>query len=544
MELRPYQQQAFNAIMDAMRTEQFILCQAATGAGKTILFSAIIRHCMEQYKMRIGILAHREILVRQAQDKLLKVWPDGKDKIGIACASASHDVQLFRPVLIGSPQTLANRLDALPPLHLLIIDECHRLPPRNKESQYGDLLQALLAKYPKLRVLGVTATPYRLNHGYVYGKKCRPKSENWFGRMAYGISIETLQEQGFLVPLRAKQAENIEQELAAVSTSAGDFNVAELSAVMSRQVHIQSAVDKYLEYGEGRQHVVAFCVTIEHAEVLREAFEESGIPAAVIHSKMPREERENAMSAFEEGRVTVICNVGVLTEGWDCTAVDCILFCRPTMSPALYVQMVGRGLRLHPGKKDCLLLDLSGNCLRHGDVNDPFVKIPGTPAGKKEKKEYRECPNCGELFKYSQPECPACGWQPERQALEDAADPGEMVDVQWGDGPFDADVLRWSMYDYTSRAGNRFARLDMVCSIPEAGRLPKTVSSFLDFDGGVSGYMQDKAIRVWEKLSRDGDNWPESVEEALSRSDEIQMPPLVRVKRNKDGYFNVVKWGA
>ena len=200
MELRPYQQHAFNAIMTAMQTDRYILCQAATGAGKTILFSAIIRHCMEHFKMRIGILAHREILVRQAQDKLLKVWPEGGDRIGLACSSVSHDVQLWRPVIIGSPQTLANRLDAMPSLNMVIIDEAHRLPPRNEKSQYQKLLFAMEERYPKLRVIGFTATPYRLGHGYVFGEQCRPGKENWFGDLHCQVSIAELQSGGYLVP--------------------------------------------------------------------------------------------------------------------------------------------------------------------------------------------------------------------------------------------------------------------------------------------------------------------------------------------------------
>ena len=111
MELRPYQEKALSQIMEAMRGERFILAQAATGAGKTILFSAIIKLCMERYQMRIGILAHREILVRQAKDKLLKVWPDGADKVGVMCASVGNPDDPSLPVIIASPQTLVRRVD-------------------------------------------------------------------------------------------------------------------------------------------------------------------------------------------------------------------------------------------------------------------------------------------------------------------------------------------------------------------------------------------------------------------------------------------------
>lgn len=544
MELRPYQQHAFTGIMTAMQTERYILCQAATGAGKTILFSHIIRHCMEHYRMRIGILAHREILVRQAQDKLLKVWPDGEDEIGLACASVSHDVQLWRPVVIGSPQTLARRLNSMPPLNLVIIDECHRLPPRNEKSQYRTLLEAMEERYPKLRVLGVTATPYRLGHGYIFGEECRPGKENWFGGLHCQVSIAELQAGGYLVPLRARQAEDVRADLSSVSTSKGEYNQTELSDVMEREVHLQSAVHAYQQYGEGREHVVAFCVTIKHAEKLSRAFRAAGISATVIHSEMKKEDREAAMQDFEEGRCRVICNVGVLTEGWDCTAVDCILFCRPTMSPALYVQMVGRGLRTHPGKKDCLLLDLSGNCMRHGDVNDPLVIVPRQRMGRQteeEKKDrMKECPNCGELFTPKLKVCPACGWAVPVTVLTEKQDV-ELHEIDFGRSTVPAKIISWRLEDFTSRAGNRMARLSMLCSAPDWSSLPVLVNQFFDFAGSASAYGKSRARMDWVRLA--GTVPPSDTGEAVARTGELHLPDTISIKRSGQ-YFNVARWSA
>lgn len=238
--LRPYQQDALDSVLAAVKTERSVLLQAATGAGKTILFSALVKACMERYQMRIGILAHREQLVRQARDKLLKVWPDGKDKIGIACKTASSSVELGRPVVIGSPQTLVRRIGETPAVHLLIVDECHRLPPADAKSQYRTLVEALRGYYPEMRLLGVTATPYRLGHGYIYGDRCRAPEQNWFQSLCYSIGTSDLQEQGYLVPLRIFAA--AEPDLSGVSTSKGEFNLAQLSDRMSEGVHVHGAV--------------------------------------------------------------------------------------------------------------------------------------------------------------------------------------------------------------------------------------------------------------------------------------------------------------
>lgn len=542
IELRPYQQAAFAAIMQAIQKERYILAQAATGAGKTILFSALIKHCMNTYQMRIGILAHREILVRQAYDKLLKVWPEGKDQIGLACASVSQAVDLWRPVTIGSPQTLANKVRSMPPLDLLIIDECHRVPPRNVKSQYQKLLLKLEEYYPKMRVLGVTATPYRLGHGYIYGKKCRPGSVNWWEQLHCWVSIADLQERGFLVHLKAKEAENIEDDLKHVSTSTGEYNLGQLGETMSRQCHLDSAVHAYQEYGEDRKHVVAFCVTIEHAELLRDAFRHAGYTATVIHSEMKKEHRQKAMTDFESGKCRVICNVGVLTEGWDCTSVDCILFCRPTMSPALYVQMVGRGLRIHEGKEDCLLLDLSGNCRKHGDVNDPIVEVPTGAKKKDEEKQepMRTCERCKTIFSIRYKCCPDCGWEPPKIEIEEKADV-TMRDVKFINGPVPAKICSWNFNDFMSKAGNYMARLSLNVSAPDLSRLPLLVNHFLDFEGNASFYGRDRARKDWIRLT--GNEPPETVLEALSRRNEITMPEMISIKRS-DKYFNVARWSV
>lgn len=539
MELRPYQQAALSAIIEAMRTERFLLVQAATGAGKTILFSALIKYCMEQYHMRIGILAHREILVRQAYEKLLKVWPEGKDRTGLACSSVSHDIDLFRPVVIGSPQTLAGRLNLMPPLDLIIIDECHRVPPANEKSQYKTFLDTMEQYYPQVRVMGVTATPFRLGHGYIYGDHCRPGKKNWWPKLHASIGISTLQEQGFLVPLRTRQSDDITTELGRVGTSKGEFNTSELSDVMEKELHIRSAVHAWQNYGEGRSHVVAFCVTIRHAEKLKDAFLNAGVSATVVHSQMGKEERAAAMRDFEEGRCRVVCNVGVLTEGWDCTAVDCILMCRPTLSPALYVQMVGRGLRIHPGKTDCLLLDLSGNCLRHGAVDDPFVDVPSGGKKKEEKKQERMkvCPHCESLIPLPSRECPECGYLwPETVIVE--KDDVRMSDVSWGAQA--ARVTSWKAADYISKKGNHLFRLSLLCAIPSSN-IPVLVNHFFDFEAQSGVWMQGRARTDWRTLT--GAEPPITVEEALSRQNELHIPEQVQVKR-RDRFYNVTSWRA
>lgn len=545
MQLRPYQQECLNATLRDMEYCPNVCIQAATGAGKTIFFSALIKYCMERYKMRIGVVAHREQLIRQARDKLLRVWPEGVFSIGLACSSVSKTLNLDAPVVIGSPQTLANRLGDMPPLHMLIVDECHRLPPRTVESQYGKLIDMLREQYAAMRLIGVTATPYRLDFGYIYGKDCKDPEANWFERLTYSVSIKTLQEQGFLVPYMALEADA--PDLSDVKTAAGEYNLSSLGNVMSKAIHIGSAVTAVREYAANRQHIVVFATTIEHAEALREAFMSAGMDAATVHSKQPQEERQATLAAFDRGDLRIVCNVGVLTEGWDCPSVDCMLMCRPTLSPALYVQMVGRGLRLAPGKTDCLLLDLSGNWRLHGDPNDPLVNW-GSASGKKkndeEETEQSEsegiaCQKCKHLTTARAIVCSFCGEMlkevvNERLELRNVAKspPKRMDTVR-------ARVLSCTSGVYTSRAGNTMVRLAMQC-LPEGGRLPVSVNHFMDIAGYASEWGRHAARRLWMRLSG-GKTPPNTIREASLRLEELRLPSMITIKQSGK-YWNVNRW--
>jgi DNA repair protein RadD len=546
MNLRPYQALALDLVLKACLEERYLLLQAGTGAGKTILFSRLIQTLIESYDMRVAVIAHREILVRQAHDKLLKVWPEGRESVGIACASVSSKAELDRPVLIASPQTLVNRLESMrEPIHFLIVDECHRMPPPDVESQYALLLRKMEQVYPELRVLGVTATPYRLGHGFIYGD--RAKRENWWTKLHCQVSIHNLQVGGFLVPYRAKQAEDITADLQGVKLSGGDFNLLDLEGVMTKEIHISSAVKAVQEHGQDRRAVVVFCATILHAETVAKAFTAAGFSAGCVHSKMDPDSRRANLAAFDSGRLHVVCNVGVLTEGWDSTGVDCIVLCRPTKSPALYVQMIGRGLRPHEGKTDCLILDLSGNCMLHGDPNDPVVNVPGEP--KDMPPPTKACPECQELVHISLMECPACGYLwPKPEVVE--AKPKHLVDVDFvkpaGPAGGRYPVRGWSMEEYVSRAGNRMAKLSI--KLDSGGIIPLHVNHFLDFDGEASEYGQRKAWEWWNR--RIPENFHDqletpSVEEAIAYAsenrDEFYFPTHVTVV--PDGkYLKIASW--
>ena len=464
------------------------------------------------------------------------MWPEAP--IGIACASTGVVVDTEKPVVIGSVQTLANRINTTAPFDLIIVDEAHRIPPLNKKSQYRTWIQKMKKYNPKVRILGCTATPFRLAHGYIYGNVCKPGNINLFESLEFIIGIKTLQADGYLCEYRAKEAENIENDLKTVRVS-GDYNIGDLSDVMSKQEHVGSAVYAVKKYAPDRKRIVIFCVTIAHAEKVAGAFIETGCRAAYVHSQMSLGQRDLVLRHFERGSIRVVCNVSVLTEGWDSPAVDCVLLCRPTKSPGLYVQMVGRGLRPHLDKKDVLILDLSNNCSVHGDPDKPIVPIPGRNGGSA-NPVVKVCPKCLELIMSGSRVCPSCGYE-LFQEVKDQNDKVSMRNVSWSKPkPFEVAIEDVSIEDFTSKKGNRMIKMPMVCRVGKSLTTVK-VNEFFDFEGNASDWSRGKARRLWSNLV--GTEPPESVDEAIARQGELLMslPDHIEVIE-KGKWLNVHHW--
>ena len=333
------------------------------------------------------VLAHRGELVRQAADKLRRAT-------GIECAvfSAYLKSKELGPITVASIQSLANYKDELD-FDIVIIDECHRVPDKSKESQYGTVLKKLDA-----RLIGFTATPYRLDSGLIYGEG------EWWISLNYQIPLRQLIDEGHLVDYRHKTTiatKRIASGLKSVKTTAGEYNEKQSSELMTQTANIHSIKNTV----QDEKSIVVFCVSIDHAEAVAAILDDF----AIVHSKMSSADREENLRRFDAGEARWMLNVGVLTEGWDCSRVDCIVLARPTKSTALYVQMVGRGLRLHPGKEVCTIYDLVGCHDEFGFVDDPQI-ITDDERGEGEAKP-KVCPECFSVVPAAVKICPDCGFE-------------------------------------------------------------------------------------------------------------------------------------
>lgn len=334
MKPRPYQEEFVRAVLRDLKDHQRILGVAATGAGKTIISSMI----MDKARGRCLFLADAQELVRQNADKFFKFT--GKEA---AVEMADQKVELDSAdlfsgsapkIVVGTTQSLARRLDKYPPdyFSLIIVDEAHR-------NTLGAQAQSVLGHFESAKVLGVTATPFRSD---------RKKLGDFYEVISVNIGLERLIKEGYLSDIVIKSVP-VDIDLSKVRTTAGDYNDKDLGEAI--EPHLQAAADLLCEHARDRKTVV-FLPLIDTSRKFTDALIERGVRAVHVDGK----DRDN-LSIFHEGGADVVCNASLLTTGWDHPETDCVFILRPTKSLALFQQMVGRGTRIAPGKKNLLLLD-------------------------------------------------------------------------------------------------------------------------------------------------------------------------------------------
>lgn len=401
MQLRPYQRVAVDATWNYLRAQPGNPCVVLpTGSGKTIVLAEMIRHALTEWPgTRICVLAHVRELVGQNADKLQRYWPEAP--LGIYSAGLGRRDR-FEPVIFASIQSVAKKSAQLGRFDLLLIDEAHRVPLR-AEGQYREFIEGCRRFNPALRIAGLTATPYRLGGGPV----CGP--DYILTDIAYAACVGDLIRDGYLSRLVSK-AGAARADLSAVHVRNGEYIAGELERAVNRGDVVEAACDEIVTLCTGRRAWIVFCAGIAHAERVTQALQERGVTCAMVDGKTPAGERAARIAAFQTSALRALVNVNVLSEGFDATHVDAVILMRPTKSAALYYQQVGRGMRLHPGKENCLVLDFASNIVEHGPVD---AIVPPKRPGEKPKSEapVRECPQCHALVPLQTRECPACGYQ-------------------------------------------------------------------------------------------------------------------------------------
>jgi len=343
--LRPYQLAAVEAVLAARRAGQRrLLVHLPTGAGKTVIFS----HLAQLARRQVLVLAHREELLTQARDKLQRALGGATAAPVVAIERGALRAPAEARVLVCSIRSLhearlANMMRGRD-VGLIVYDECHHAAAEDNLR----VLRQLGVFEPSFTgtLLGFTATTAR---GDGQGL------DQVFEQIVYSRSLPELIDDGFLAPLRGYRIATT-ADLRQLSPTGQDFDEEQLAEAVDIEERNALVARSIQELARDRR-TIAFCVTVNHARHLAHALNALGVPAGIVHGAMPAAARAQALADFRDGRVQVLTNVGVLTEGFDDPGVSCVAMARPTRSEGMYAQCVGRGTRLHPGKADCLILD-------------------------------------------------------------------------------------------------------------------------------------------------------------------------------------------
>jgi DNA repair protein RadD len=536
MTLRPYQKDACNFIVDWFdRTDDPALAVLPTGAGKTRIFSAISKYfVLRDPVASIVVLAHRHTLVKQNAESLRGIVPA---PVGIWCGSLN--LKQAEQITVATIQSM----DDFPITpDLVIVDEAHNIP-HGEEGRYHELLAKMP---PHAKLLGVTATPYRLGGGEIVGP------DHLFPGMTFRVDMVELINDGYLVrPRLAKGTEDTLINVEGLRVTGGDYNQKDLEERVANLDLIQRQVFNALPRLAGRNKVIWFCVDIAHAEAVAAHLPD----AVVLHSKMTTHQRDVATQGFHMGLFRHLVNVSVATEGYDEPAIDAVVLLRPTQSPVFYVQAVGRGLRLSDptighlparedrlsaiaasGKPDCLVLDYARVVENLGPVNAPVIKVK--KSGKSDAKAdppLKVCDGCMEYVPVHVVACPECGFEFPKKAdeapLNLTRDGGHARILDTGE-PYELMVTNSWADEYTSMNSGRRCLL-----ITYKHGLLSSTPEYLTFD---SPFPLKKAREALAELGMSNVHEINTVDDAIARMGEMEIPASIFIK--KDGkYTRVVR---
>ena len=391
--LRPYQQQAAQAAINFIKKSKApFLLEAATGAGKSHIIAYLADWARgHSDNVRVLCLAPSKELTEQNYEKYLATG----NPASIYSASTGRK-ELRHQVIFGMEKSVLNSIDKFPKISFIVVDECHALTNTLKE-----LIARFRARNQKLRVMGLTATPYRTGEGYIYrinenGNPAYPiKNEPYFSQLIYKITTRELLEMGYLTPVEIGAPSELHYDAIELKPNRlGKFSKGDIEQAFEGKGRLTSSIiADVVSLSRDRKGVLLFAASIQHAQEILESLPPHN--SALVTGKTKKAERERIIKSFKAQKIKYLVNVAILTTGFDAPHIDVIAILRATESPGLLQQIIGRGLRLAPEKANCLILDYAENLERHcplGDIFDPELKVIEAREGS-ENLEVK-CPLC------------------------------------------------------------------------------------------------------------------------------------------------------
>ena len=546
MILRPYQQAAVDAVYEHLRSKDNNPCVVLpTGTGKSLVIAQIVRDAVAQWNGRVLILAHVKELLEQNAGKIRALCPELK--IGIFSAGLkSRDTE--ESAIVAGIQSVYDKACDLGAFDLIIVDEAHLIAP-DGDGMYRTFLADMKVINPHVRVIGLTATPFRLKGGLI----CKP--ENILNEICYEAGLKEMIQQGYLSPLISR-AGRAEANLANLHIRGGEFISDEVAAAMDNDALVTSACREIVELTRDRKSVLIFTASVDHCKHVAEKIQAfSGKECAIVTGDTSPAERAEIIARFKgefipadlfgtpKPPLKFLANVNVLTCGFDAPNTDCVVMLRPTNSPGLLIQCAGRGTRLSPetGKTNCLFLDYGGNILRHGPLDMIKVKEPGS--GKGGDAPAKKCPQCLALIHAGYTACPECGYVfPPKESNDKMTQTASSAGVISGQVDYtDYEVLDVYYCVHEKRGAD-----------PDA---PKTMR--VDYQVGFNefksewvcpehiGYARGKFEKWWNERAAFGTPVPSTAKEAVALANQglLAEPTQITVKTVAGEKFErIVKW--
>lgn len=475
MQLRDYQSRSIEMLYSWIENNKGHPCVVMpTGSGKSHVIAALCKDALQSWpETRVLMLTHVKELIEQNAEKMRLHWPGAP--MGIYSASVGKR-QLGEPITFAGIQSVRDKAQQIGHVDLIIIDECH-LVNHKDEGGYRKLISELTAINPAIRIIGYSATPYRLGHGLITDKPAL------FDDLIEPVSIEELIFKGYLATLRSKVTKD-RLDTSGVHKRGGEFIESELQAAVDTDDNNQRVVREVIDLAGDRKAWLVFCTGVKHAQHVAEVLRQHGVTAECVTGETPKKEREHLLTEFKAGRLRALTNANVLTTGFDYPDIDLIAMLRPTMSASLYVQMAGRGMRVKSHTDHCLVLDFAGVVESHGPITN--VQPPKKGGDGNGEAPVKVCDHCGELVHISVMICPSCGEQfpePVKKAMVLRDD-----DIMGLEGK-DLEVTSWNWRRHVSRASGK----EMLSCTYYGSLSDKPITEYLPVLH--DGYAGQKAMR-------------------------------------------------
>ena len=504
------------------------IVEACVGAGKSLMIALLAQRAdLEFPGTRILVLVHQKELLEQNLEQLVAVWPEAN--VGLYSAGAGRK-DLGCQITYATIGSIWKDAHLLGRIDIVLADECHLINPKDTGMWRGFLKD--LAKYnPDTRCIGWTGTPFRGN-----GVWLTAGDDALFTNIATRVAMRELLDLGFLAPLvPATTVTRIDAH--DVRTSGDDYVVSELAKVTDTAELVEATCDEIVQLAAERKRWLVFAVTIEHAEHVRDALRRRGVVAEMVSAKTPKAERAQLIGDFRAGRIRCLVNVAVLTPGFDVPELDFIALLRATKSPVLYVQIAGRGMRLAPGKTDCLWADFTDTTTIMGPVDAVKGRLP--MGGRKGEAPIKLCPSCGSQNPASATECLDCGFlfpEPERIKHGATASAAAVLSSQQ-ETLFDTRTVTDVRYRLHAKPGSPAS-----LRVEYYDNLIRVASEWVCL--GHEGFARKKAERWWTQRTTI-DAIPGDAEQALEwleYSDAVLRRPAAIVVTKKDKYPSIVSY--